>query len=116
MPPFVRKVAFQGEAGANSEIAIRESLPDVEALPCATFEDCFAALSRGDVDHALIPVENTLAGRVADIHHILPTENVHIVGESFLPVRHQLMAITGSTLAGLKTVQSHVHALGSAGG
>ncbi len=112
MPPFIRKVAFQGEPGANSEIAVRAFLPDADPLPCKTFEDCFAALEKGVADHAMIPVENSVAGRVADIHHILPTENVYIVGEQFLPIKHQLMAVPGATVEGLRTVQSHVQALG----
>jgi prephenate dehydratase len=106
------RIAYQGEPGANSHIACREVYPDGEPVPCATFEDCFAALEQGAVDLAMIPIENSVAGRVADIHHLLPDADVHIIGEHFLPIRHQLMAVRGATLAGLKTVQSHVQALG----
>jgi prephenate dehydratase len=106
------RIAYQGEPGANSHIACREVYPDGEPVPCATFEDCFAALEQGAVDLAMIPIENSVAGRVADIHHLLPEAGVHIIGEHFLPIRHQLMAVRGATLAGLKSVQSHVQALG----
>jgi prephenate dehydratase len=106
------RIAYQGEPGANSHIACREVYPDGEPVPCATFEDCFAALEQRSVDLAMIPIENSVAGRVADIHHLLPDADVHIIGEHFLPIRHQLMAVRGATLSGLKTVQSHVQALG----
>ena len=106
------RIAFQGEPGANSHIACLEARPGYEPLACPTFEDVFNAVERGDAELAMIPVENTLAGRVADIHHLLPESTLHIVGEHFLPIHHQLMAPKGATLEGLKTVYSHVHALG----
>src|SRR5687767_10164546 len=106
----MKKVVFQGEPGANSDIACREAFPADEAVPCATFEDCFAAIDRGDADLAMIPVENSLAGRVADIHHLLPTSGLNIIGEHFLPIHFQLMAAPGATLAGIRSVHSHVHA------
>jgi len=106
------RIAYQGEPGANSHIACLEVFPDAEPVACPTFEDCFAALDQRTVQLAMIPIENSVAGRVADIHHLLPDADVHIIGEHFLPVRHQLMAVPGATLAGLKTVQSHVQALG----
>ena len=87
------KIAFQGEPGANSHIAIVEAYPDAEPLPCATFEDALAAISSGEADLGMIPIENSVAGRVADIHHLLPASGLFIVGEWFLPVRHQLMAL-----------------------
>ncbi len=105
-------IAFQGEPGANSHIACREVRPDDEVLPCPTFEDVFNAVEQGRAALAMIPVENTLAGRVADIHHLLPLSSLHIIGEHFLPVHHQLMAPKGATLKGLREVRSHVHALG----
>jgi prephenate dehydratase len=105
-------MVFQGEPGANSHIAIREAYPQHAALPCATFEDAFAAIASGQADLGMIPIENSLAGRVTDIHHLMPTAGLHIVAESFLPIRNQLMAPKGATLAGLKTVESHVMALG----
>ena len=107
-----KKIIFQGEAGANSHLACREAYPDYEPVPCPTFEDCFSALMAGDVDLGMIPIENSVAGRVADIHHLMPTANLHIIAEWFLPIRNQLMAPKGASLKTIKTVQSHVMALG----
>jgi len=106
------KIAFQGELGANSHLAISEAYPDAQALPCDTFEDALAAISSGDADLGMIPIENSVAGRVADIHHLLPHSGLFIIGEWFLPIRHQLMAVRGATVQDIKTVESHVHALG----
>ncbi|MDK9697765.1 MAG: prephenate dehydratase [Siculibacillus sp.] len=111
-----KKIVFQGEPGANSHIACREVYPDFEAIPCATFEDCFAEIESGSADLGMIPIENSIAGRVADIHHLLPASDLHIIGEYFLPIRHQLMAVKGAKLAELKTVQSHPQALGQCRG
>jgi len=107
-----KKIIFQGEPGANSHLACREAYPDYEPVPCPTFEDCFSALSAGDVDLGMIPIENSLAGRVADIHHLMPTSGLHIIAEWFLPIRNQLMAPKGATLQTIETVESHVMALG----
>ena len=107
-----KRIVFQGEPGANSHLAIHEAYPDQEAVPSATFEDAFAAVSSGDCDLAMIPIENSVAGRVADIHHLMPDSGLHIIGEHFMKVRHQLLAPKGSALKGIKTVESHVHALG----
>ena len=93
-----KKIVFQGEPGANSHLACREAYPDHEPMPCPTFEDCFAALTAGEVDFGMIPIENSVAGRVADIHHLMPTAKLHIVAEWFLPIRNQLMAPKGATL------------------
>ena len=68
-----KKIVFQGEPGANSHLACREAYPDYEPLPCPTFEDCFSALTTGEADLGMIPIENSVAGRVADIHHLMPT-------------------------------------------
>ena len=106
------KIAFQGEPGANSDIAAREVYPDCEPLPCATFEDALAAISSGEADLGMIPIENSIAGRVADIHHLLPHANLHIVGEHFLPIHFNLMAPKGATLKTVQVVESHIHALG----
>ncbi len=106
------KIAFQGEPGANSHIAIQEAFPDAIPLPCATFEDALAAISSGEAALGMIPIENSLAGRVADIHHLLPQSGLFIVGEWFLPIRHQLMGPRGARLGDIKTVESHVHAIG----
>ena len=105
-------VAFQGEPGANSQIAIHEAFPRATPLPCPTFEDVFAAVSDGVAPLAMIPIENSLAGRVADIYHLLPVSGLAIIGEHFLPIRHQLLGVPGATLADLRTVESHVMALG----
>ena len=91
----MNKIAFQGELGANSHIACREVYPDLEPLPCATFEDVFAAAASGEAELAMIPVENSIAGRVADIHHLLPTSPLQIIAEHFMPIRFQLMGIGG---------------------
>lgn len=106
------KIAFQGEAGANSDMACRKFFADMEPMPCQTFEEALDAVQSGVARYGMIPVENSVAGRVADIHHLLPHVSLSIVGERFLPVNHQLMGITGSDPAGFKTVISHVHALG----
>lgn len=108
----VNKIAFQGAKGANSEIAIREVYPGAEAIACDTFEDAFNTLAGGDADLAMIPIENSLAGRVADIHHLLPQSNTYIVGEHFLPIRFDLMALPGVSIDEIETVYSHVHGLG----
>src|SRR5919197_394860 len=107
-----KKIVFQGEPGANSHLASRDAYPDHEPVPCATFEDAFAAISTGEAALGMIPIENSIAGRVADIHHLLPDSGLHIVAEHFMPVRHQLLAPKGATLADMKTVETHVHALG----
>jgi prephenate dehydratase len=112
MSKKLKTIAFQGEPGANSHIMAREAYPELEAMPCGTFEDAFASVTGGESDLAMIPIENSVAGRVADIHHLMPTSGLHIIAEHFLPIRHQLVAPKGATLATVKTVQSHIHALG----
>jgi prephenate dehydratase len=107
-----KTIAFQGEAGANSHIACREAFPDMISLPCDTFEDVFAAVSEGRARLGMIAIENSLAGRVADVHHLIPGSGLYIVGEHFLPVRHQLLGLKGTKIEDIKTVHSHVHALG----
>ncbi len=107
-----RKIAFQGELGANSHIACNEAYPGCQPLPCPTFEDAFAAVRSGRADLAMIPIDNSVAGRVADIHHLMPQSKLHIVAEWFLPVQHQLMAPKSATLKTIRTVESHIHALG----
>ena len=106
------RIVFQGEPGANSHIACQQAYPDAEAVPCATFEDAFSAVEEGEADLGMIPIENSVAGRVADIHHLLPHARLHIVGEHFLPIHHQLLVVPGTALADVKTAQSHVMALG----
>jgi prephenate dehydratase len=105
-------ISFQGEPGANSHIAAQQVHPDWEPLPCPTFEDAFAAVQDGQAELGMIPIENSIAGRVADIHHLLPTSGLHIVGEHFLPIHFQLMSVPEADLGTIRTVYSHVHALG----
>lgn len=107
-----KTIAYQGEPGANSDIACREVYPGHTPLPCATFEDALAAVTEGRAALAMIPIENSIAGRVADIHTLLPASGLHIVGEYFLPIHFQLLGLKGTALAEIKSVYSHVHALG----
>jgi prephenate dehydratase len=106
------KIAYQGEPGANSHIACLEAYPDCEPLPCRTFDDAFQALKGGDANLAMIPIENSVAGRVADIHHLLPGSNLYIIGEHFLRIHHQLLALPGVSIDTLQSVHSHEQALG----
>jgi prephenate dehydratase len=112
MTPSRPKIVFQGEPGANSHLACQEAYPDHEAVPCATFEDALATIANGEAELGMIPIENSVAGRVADIHHLMPVAGLHIVAEWFLPVRHQLMAPAGAALPDIRSVESHVMALG----
>jgi prephenate dehydratase len=109
--PLIRLVAFQGAPGAYSDLACRAVFPNAATLPCTAFEDAFAAVTEGGADRAMIPIENSVAGRVADVHHLMPLSGLHIVGEHFQRVNHQLLAPKGATLKGLKRVFSHIHAL-----
>ncbi|HXZ01776.1 MAG TPA: prephenate dehydratase [Stellaceae bacterium] len=104
-------IAFQGAPGAYSDLACREVFPKLATLPCAGFEDVIAAVRRGRAKLAMLPIENSVAGRVADIHHLMPDSGLHIIAEHFQRVNHHLLAPKGATLKGLKTVRSHVHAL-----
>ena len=103
-------IAYQGEPGANSDAACRAVVPELDPLPCQTFEDTFDAVESGLAELAMIPVENSIAGRVADIHHLLPESGLHIVGEYFMPIHFQLMAVPGARLDQVRTVRSHAHA------
>ena len=106
------RIAYQGEPGANSHQVCKQHYPDHEAVPCASFEDVFAVVEGGEADLAMIPIDNSIAGRVADIHHFLPDSDLHIVAEHFLRIRFHLMAVPGATLDTITTAHSHVHALG----
>jgi prephenate dehydratase len=108
----VRRIAYQGEPGSNSHLVCKQHYSEWEAIACASFEDVFAAVEGGDADLAMIPIDNSIAGRVADIHHFLPTSGLHIIAEHFLPISFHLMAVPGASLGTIKTVHSHVHALG----
>jgi prephenate dehydratase len=105
-------IAYQGEPGANSHIACVDNYPDLIPLPCATFEDAFAAVQDGAADLGMIPIENSIAGRVADIHSLLPQSGLHIIGETFLPIHFQLLALPEARIEDVRTVHSHPHALG----
>jgi prephenate dehydratase len=109
---LTNKISFQGDFGANSDMACRDMFSSMEPLPCPTFEDAFTALENGDADLAMIPIENTLAGRVADIHYLLPLSRLKIIGEYFMPIRFQLMVMPGVKAEEIRTVHSHIHALG----
>lgn len=109
--PKPRTIAFQGAPGAYSDLSCRAVFPEAETVPCSSFEDAFAAVSKGHADLAMIPIENTLAGRVADVHHLMPASGLYIIGEHFQPIRHCLLGIKGSKIEGLKRVHSHVMAL-----
>jgi prephenate dehydratase len=104
-------IAFQGALGAYSDMACRAVHPEMTTLACASFEDTFAAVDDARADLAMIPIENSSAGRVADIHHLLPDSGLHIVAEHFQKVDHQLLAPKGATMDTIREVHSHVQAL-----
>jgi len=104
-------IAFQGAPGAYSDLACRRVFPAMTTLPSAAFEDAFAAVREGRAGLAMLPIENSVAGRVADIHHLMPDSGLFIIAEHFERVSHHLLALPGATLAKIRTVRSHVHAL-----
>jgi prephenate dehydratase len=106
-----KRVAFQGEPGAYANLAAREAVGHAAAIPCPSFEDAIEAVKKGDCELCIIPVENSLMGRIADIHHLLPESGLHIVGEHFLPIRHQLLGLKDARLDGIKSVYSQAPAL-----
>ncbi|MCW2134652.1 prephenate dehydratase [Arthrobacter sp. VKM Ac-2550] len=105
-------IAYQGEPGSNSHIACTEVRPDWEAVPCASFEDAFAQVTSGQAKLAMIPIDNSIAGRVADIHAMLPNTTLQIIEEHFLRIRFSLLGIPGTSIDEAKEVHSHIHALG----
>ena len=105
-------IAFQGEPGANSHMACLEVHPEMISLPCATFEDVLAAVKEGQARLAMLPIENSLHGRITDIHHLLPESGLYIVGEHFLRIHHQLLGVKGTRLEGVRSVMSQIPALG----
>jgi prephenate dehydratase len=107
-----QKIAFQGELGAYSHLACRDVHPEMEPLPCKTFEEAIAAVKGGEAKLAMLPVENSTYGRVADIHHLLPESGLYIIGEHFVPVKIHLMGVSGAKLADVKEAQSHTVLLG----
>ena len=106
------RIAFQGELGANSHEASLAAYPEMEPVPCATFEEAFEAVRSGDCRLGMIPVENSIAGRVADVHHLLPSSGLRIIGERFKPIHFQLMVNPGVKLEDVKPVASMPIALG----
>ena len=104
-------IAYQGQPGAYSHLACQQCFPDMEALSNASFEDMLAAVTDGRARYAMVPVENSVAGRVADIHHLLPSSGLYIIGEHFQRVNHHLLGVKGATLDGLREVHSHAQGL-----
>ena len=111
-PPKNARIAFQGELGAYSHEACRTARPDMTPVPCATFEDAIDAVRQGDAELAMLPVENSTYGRVADIHSLLPKSGLHIIEEAFVRVHINLLALPGTTIDRVKTAKSHTVLLG----
>ena len=105
---MTHRIAFQGEPGAYSHEACRNARPDMEALPCATFEEAIAAVKNGDAALAMLPVENSTYGRVADIHRLLPQSGLHIIDEAFVRVHISLLAVPGAKLEDIEEAFSHL--------
>ncbi|MCB1532735.1 MAG: prephenate dehydratase [Alphaproteobacteria bacterium] len=111
MPHAYKKIAFQGAHGAYSDLSCRTVFPDLETVPCHAFDDAFLAVQNKEADLAMIPVDNTIAGRVADVHHLLPNSGLFIIGEHFQPIEHNLLGVKGADIKNLTHVHSHVHAI-----
>ncbi|MCS6623435.1 prephenate dehydratase [Roseibacterium beibuensis] len=105
---MTNRIAFQGEPGAYSHQACHAARPGLEALPCASFEDVINAVREGHADQAMLPVENTTYGRVADIHRLLPESGLHIVDEAFVRVHINLLAVPGAEVSDIKEAWSHL--------
>lgn len=110
--PVTGRISFQGELGAYSHLACRQWAPDLEVMPCTTFEDTVEACRSGEVDLAMLPVENSTYGRVADIHHLLPESGLHIIGETFVRVHISLLGVPGARIEDITEAQSHTVLLG----
>jgi prephenate dehydratase len=106
-----RTIAFQGMPGAYSHAACKAARPDFEPLACNSFEDMLLSVQEGRAALAMVPVENSVAGRVADIHHLLPESGLHIIGEHFQRVNHMLLGLKGAKISDIRSVKSHTHAL-----
>ncbi|WP_409432500.1 prephenate dehydratase [Litorimonas sp. RW-G-Af-16] len=107
-----KNIVYQGEVGAFSHLACLEHFPDHTPMPCRSFAQAFAHVRNGEAELAMIPVENTVAGRVSDIYHLLPEGGLSVIGERYLPVHHQLLAVKGATVEGITSARSHPMALG----
>jgi prephenate dehydratase len=105
------KIAFQGVPGAYSHLACQQACPEMEPVPAETFDTAFTAVSEGLADRAMIAIDNSVAGRVADVHHLMPKSGLHIIGEHFQRVNHHLLAVSGTRIEDVKFIHSHVHAL-----
>lgn len=108
---MTKKISFQGVPGAYSHLACLEAAPGHAPLPCPDFESAIAAVHEGEAALAMLPIDNSIAGRVADMHHLLPRSRLHIIGEHFQPVHHCLLGVKGTSLETIKKVTSHIHAL-----
>lgn len=106
-----KTIAFQGMHGAYSDMACRDAFPGLQTVSCDSFDDAFNAVIEGRSDLAMIPIDNTIAGRVADVHHLMSKGGLYIIGEHFLPVHHMLLSVPGAKLEDIKHVHSHVHAI-----
>lgn len=104
-------IAFQGAPGAFSDLACRTVYPEMETLPCGSFDEAFQSVADSRAELAMIPIENSIAGRVADVHRLIPEHDLHIIGEHFSPISHCLLGIKGGSLERIKRVHSHVHAI-----
>jgi len=110
-PDPANQIVFQGQPGAYSHLACRQACGDLTPLPAETFEDAFACVREGRAALGMIPIENSVAGRVADIHHLMPHCGLHIIGEHFQRVNHHLLALPGSRIEDIRAVHSHIQAL-----
>lgn len=108
---MTKRISFQGASGAYSDLACRTAAPDFRTISCPSFEDVIAAVHDGRADLAMVPIENSVAGRVADIHTLLPASGLAIIGEHYQPVVHHLLALPGTRIEDIKTAHSHVQAL-----
>ncbi len=106
-----KKIAFQGVQGAYSDMACRSAFPEFETISCDSFDQAFNSVLDGRADLAMIPVDNTIAGRVADVHHLMPKGELFIIGEHFEAIHHMLLGVPGTKLEDIKHVHSHVHAI-----
>ncbi len=111
MTKKLKTIAFQGAHGAYSDLSCRTVFPEMETLPCHSFDEAFRVLADGRADLAMIPVDNSIAGRVADVHHLIPQGDFFIIGEHFQPVNHMLLGVKGAKIEDIKHVHSHIHAL-----
>ena len=112
LPSGAKRIAYQGEPGAFSHQACADVYPEMEPVAHRTFEEAIAAVRGGEAQLAMLPVENSLYGRVADVHHLLPESGLYLIAEHFLPIRLQLLAPKGATIDDVKTAESHMVALG----